>query len=71
MLLAAATIVIVLESSMQNTQLLTPEALEIVLPTLGFSLLLNLVLICALFFGPVRRWLIGQLYVYWIGRQAP
>lgn len=51
---------------MNYSELLTPELLEIVLPTLGFSIILNFLLLAALLFGTLRRWLFGQVYSYWL-----
>ncbi len=47
--------------------LLTPEQLELVLPMLGASLLLNLVLIAALVFRAVRQRLWDGLETFRLG----
>jgi hypothetical protein len=54
---------------MQPYQLLTPQMVEVLLPTLGFSLILNVLLIGAIVFRGVRRWAFTTLSTYWIGLQ--
>lgn len=54
---------------MQPYQLLTPQMVDLLLPTLGFSLILNVLLIGAILFGGVRRWVFARLYLYWLGLQ--
>jgi hypothetical protein len=54
---------------MSYEELLTPEVLELILPTLGFSILLNFILLGALLFGSIRQWIVVQLHTYWIGLQ--
>ncbi len=54
---------------MQPYQLLTPQMIELLLPTLGFSLILNVLLISAILFRSIRRWVLNALHTYWIGLQ--
>ncbi len=51
---------------MNYSELMTPQMLEILLPTLGFSLMLNFLLLTALLFRSIRGWLFGQFYTYWM-----
>lgn len=51
---------------MNYAELVTPQMLEILLPTLGLSIVLNFLLLAALFFRTLRGWLFGQLYTFWL-----
>ncbi len=51
---------------MNYAELLTPQMLDLVLPTLGMSILINFLLLSALFFRGLRGWLSSQLYVFWV-----
>jgi hypothetical protein len=48
-------------------EMLTPEMLEVILPTLGFSIILNVVLIAALLIRSFYQHLLDQLQNAWIG----
>lgn len=52
---------------MSSSELLTPAMLDVVLPTLGFSLILNVILLLALLFKSFHRNLLQRLHVYWLG----
>ncbi|MBX3001738.1 MAG: hypothetical protein KF893_24655 [Caldilineaceae bacterium] len=54
---------------MQPSQMLTPQMVDLILPTLGFSLILNVFLLVALLFRSIRRWTSFLLQTYWIGLQ--
>jgi hypothetical protein len=54
---------------MHPYQLLTPQMVELLLPTLGVSLILNFLLVGALIFRSIRRWVFTHLYTYWLGFQ--
>lgn len=54
---------------MQTYQLLTPQMIEVLLPTLGFSLILNILLLGVILFRGVRRWAFARLHTYWLGLQ--
>lgn len=46
---------------------MTPEMLDVILPMLGFSIVLNFLLLLMLLFRPLAR-LVGRfLSTYWIG----
>lgn len=47
--------------------MLTPEMLEVILPTLGFSIVLNILLATMLIFRPVARRFKRVLSTYWLG----
>ena len=51
---------------MDYSELVTPQMLAILLPTLGFSIVMNVLLLAALFFRSLRGWLFGQVYTYWL-----
>lgn len=52
---------------MDASQLLTPTMLELILPMLGWSILLNFVLLFALLFRSFHQTLVQQLQTYWLG----
>ncbi len=52
---------------MNASELLTPSMVELVLPLLGFSILLNFVLILALMVRSFHRQIVQQLYLIWLG----
>jgi hypothetical protein len=45
---------------MQPYQLLTTQMIELLLPTLGFSLILNVLLISAILFRSIRHWIFNH-----------
>lgn len=47
--------------------MLTPEMLEVILPMLGFSIVLNILLAVMLIFRPVARKFKSALSAYWLG----
>lgn len=48
---------------------MTPDMVELVLPMLGFSILLNFLFLGMLLFRPLYRSIINKLEPYWIGLQ--
>lgn len=46
---------------------LTSEMIELILPMLGFSIVLNVVLLLMLLMRPVYRRITNALYAYWLG----
>ena len=49
--------------------MLTPEMIEVLMPTLGFSLMLNFLLIAMLLFRPLARYVTRIVTAYWLGIQ--
>lgn len=52
---------------MDYATLITPEMLELILPLLGFSILMNFVLLAALIFRSLQNALMNRLQLFWIG----
>jgi hypothetical protein len=49
--------------------MITPEMLGVILPMLGFSILLNFLLFAALLFRPLSRSIGRFIATYWLGVQ--
>jgi len=48
---------------------MTPEMLEIVMPMLGYSIMLNILLAAMLLFRPLARLVSRFITTYWMGVQ--